>query len=604
MGISAVALNSDTIGRGKIRFRRTSKSSLDPIQKIHRGKAQVVFAAPETLISNAVVSKAVCESIWTKKLAAIFGDEAHIIHAWGVASSSGRVPFRPAYGKLSTLRARFSCHVPMIAVSATLVGNYLPSVCSSFSYGIRPFFAMGVGKERDGCVYDVQTFQHHANSFIDLLEMLPTDAHALAHLPKMFVYVNSRVKATMAAEALRNHFPHHLRKAVESFTAGDGSHHKRGIMRKLRAGEIRIVVATEALGMGIDLPDVDMVIQWQMPKDFTELVQHLGRAARGPALLLCDSWIDQVRPILRASTAASSNTPARKELLDRWFALDRPLREWLACEGCLQTKLAELLRLDWSVLPHNIDDTAATPISEPLPTQTVAHDVSSASSSGRYYWTSPAPSTAAATTTTETMTPECCSRCNASNSVPRQPFLAQAARAPARLAAPPLHKDSLELRRDLMVTLTDWRREKWQQAKDVHHWQSERAIVDDPFIEGLIDRAPRILAHARDKGLAAINHAYLIQLIGESSSLRSADFLEMQSLLQSWANSHLASEIASILSPAGRVPKGSSVVFTVLAIKCFSGRIVTGRLRRVQQECVVLLRGVAKILPPRQALLS
>ncbi|KAL9938449.1 hypothetical protein V8E36_003072 [Tilletia maclaganii] len=193
MGISAVALNSDTIGRGKIRFRRTSKSSLDPIQKIHRGKAQVVFAAPETLITNAAVCKAICESAWAKKLAAIFGDEAHIIHAWGMASSSGRAPFRPAYGKLSTLRARFSCHVPMIAVSATLVGSYLPSVCSSLSYGLRPFFAMDVGKERDGCVYDVQTFQHTASSFIDLLEMLPTNPHALVHLPKMLVYVNSRV---------------------------------------------------------------------------------------------------------------------------------------------------------------------------------------------------------------------------------------------------------------------------------------------------------------------------------------------------------------------------------------------------------------------------
>ncbi|KAL9938451.1 hypothetical protein V8E36_003074 [Tilletia maclaganii] len=364
----------------------------------------------------------------------------------------------------------------------------------------------------------------------------------------------------MAAEALRGHLPHHLRNAVESFTAGDGLHHKRGIMRKFRGGEIRIVVATEALGMGIDLPDVDMVIQWQMPKDFTELVQHFGRAARGSgttakALLLCDSWIDQVRSLLRASTTASSTTPSTKKLLDRWFALDRPLREWLACEGCLKTKLAELLRLDWSVLPHNIDDTAATPISEPLPTRTVALAVNSASSSSRYYWTSPAHSTAAATTTTEIMTPECCSRCNAANSVTRQPVLAPANRAPARLAAPSLHRDTLELRRDLMVVLTDWREAKWQQAKDVHHWQSERAIVDDPFIEGLIDRAPRILAHARDKGLVAINHAYLIQLIGESSSLRSADYLEMQSLLQSWANSHLASKLASILSPAGRVSK-------------------------------------------------
>ncbi|CAD6904368.1 unnamed protein product, partial [Tilletia caries] len=103
------------------------------------------------LFNNSRVSTAVTGSRWAKDLCAIVVDEAHVVYDWGIVrSNSNKAPFRPEFGKLAVLRAKFNSNVPLLAMSATLNGPSLPAICTALQFGRLPFFALDVGKERDG----------------------------------------------------------------------------------------------------------------------------------------------------------------------------------------------------------------------------------------------------------------------------------------------------------------------------------------------------------------------------------------------------------------------------------------------------------------------
>ncbi|KAE8253985.1 hypothetical protein A4X13_0g3581 [Tilletia indica] len=555
MGISAVALNGDTMSADRRvvggKGNSTARTS-NPLQQIEQGLVRVVFAAPETLITNARASKAVCDSDWAKTLGTIIVDEAHVVYDWGIVTGRGGSAFRPEFGKLAILRARFHAGVPLIAVSATLCGPCLPALCTALRFGQLPFFALDVGKERDGCIYDIQAFRHAVSTFRDLLEVLPAHPQSLNDLPKVLIYVDSRTKAVDAADAIRARLPAFLRHAVESFTAGDTPLQKNSVMRRLRAGKVRIVAATEVLGMGIDLPDVDMVIQFQMPKDFKSLVQHFGRAARGPnaqakVLLLCDPWICQVRESIRQrGTASACAVEMSATNRQKWEALDEPLRKWLECRGCLRTELSRLLGLDFSVLPGTSDGQPATVSSEPIGRGPVSG--SSADRQARFYWRA-TPSTLTSTSLV------CCSNCDTANAVERHHIEPEATRGVNRLTAPPLNAESVNLRRELAARLNKWRTQAYNARPDSRRWQNERSIMSDEAMRGLTDRAPRILAHVKNGG--KINSEYVQQLLGASSSIQAHHLVEVQDVLQCWANASLHSAVASRLTPAGWIARRS-----------------------------------------------
>ncbi|KAE8181595.1 hypothetical protein CF336_g8865, partial [Tilletia laevis] len=451
LGISAVALNADTLGaecprRRLIHGRGSKERAFNPIREIENNTAQVVFLSPEVLFHNTRVGKAVSESIWARDLRAVVVDEAHLVYDWGIASGSGRAAFRPEFGKLGLLRAKLNANVPLLAMSATLSGPSLPSICSALQFGRLPFFALDVGKERDGCTYDIQPFRHAASSFHDLLTILqPRDGSNV--LPKTIIYVNSRSKATMAAELLRQHLPESLRDQVASFTAMDSAYEKRKTMAGLRSGSIRVVFATEALGMGIDLPDVDMIIQWELPKDFRGLVQHFGRGARGPgsraaALLLCPDWVERCRNFYKARRAheaspesappASSLTP---HLQQQWSNLDTQLTTWLSTPGCLRVAITDLLRLDFKPVIQTVEPHNPTPPS--VSTESIGDGPIEDTLSSFYWRRTPSAGYTTDLGTMEGTNPTCCFQCHDSNTVERLPIDVGVSTAVGRLTAPP-----------------------------------------------------------------------------------------------------------------------------------------------------------------------
>ncbi|KAL9936518.1 hypothetical protein V8E36_004586 [Tilletia maclaganii] len=353
-GIDAVAINKESMKHGS----ETTESNV--LASVKSGQTRFIFVSPEMMLLNEAVNRAVCESKWSKNVRAIIFDETHIVYDWGIKpSKNSGAAFRPEYGKAAILRARFRGDIPVLALSATLCGPCLLAIVKALGFGRLPFFCLDAERQQDRCSYDIQAIRHPLRGMRGLAETLPSNPSTVDDLPRSLIFVNTKAETRQGLRSLRSILPPSLRDAVQRVTGDDSASRVQEILRQFREGSVRVIVCTEALGMGVDLPNIDLVIQWRLPRDFKDLVQHFGRAARTPGakahvLLLYDDWTERV-----AHAGATTST-----LQARWNKIDPLLREWLSPKRCKRKALDELLALDFKALESIIaDGTSSTSVS-------------------------------------------------------------------------------------------------------------------------------------------------------------------------------------------------------------------------------------------------
>ncbi|MGM0377316.1 MAG: RecQ family ATP-dependent DNA helicase [Bacteroidota bacterium] len=215
------------------------------------GGTKFLYVSPERLLTDLFQEKIVNINV---NLIAV--DEAHCISQWGY-------DFRPSYLKIADIR-EFAPHAPVLALTATATPRVVDDIMERLQFGKPNVFRKSFAREN--LAYVVRHAEDKEGQLIKILKAVPGSA---------IVYVRSRKKTREYAALLQqNHI------GAEHFHAGLTRQTKDQRQENWKTGRTRVIVATNAFGMGIDKPDVRMVVHMDAPDSLEAYFQEAGRAGR------------------------------------------------------------------------------------------------------------------------------------------------------------------------------------------------------------------------------------------------------------------------------------------------------------------------------------
>ncbi|KAJ7168072.1 P-loop containing nucleoside triphosphate hydrolase protein [Mycena crocata] len=253
-----------------------------------------------------------------KKIAAFVIDEAHCIAQWGDN-------FRAEYAELGTLRAFVPLQVPFMIASATLPPGILAEVRKSVHMSADTSYHVNLGTDRPNIAWFVQ----HMKAGKTDLEAL--DFLTVGELIQSMVFFDDIDLMLAALEHIRALLPRVLRGAIAVYHSRRSKRSKRIIMEKFRKGEIKLLLTTEAAGMGCDIPHVEQVVQFMVPASLSIWMQRAGRAGRN--ILIFARAILLVQPSVFQEVAAKEGAEPTDNVTFK-KTVESGLREWIETEGC------------------------------------------------------------------------------------------------------------------------------------------------------------------------------------------------------------------------------------------------------------------------------
>ncbi|KDQ12173.1 hypothetical protein BOTBODRAFT_92577, partial [Botryobasidium botryosum FD-172 SS1] len=268
------AAELDTLGITSIHL--TSETATDEVfKKIAREEYQVIITSPETINSDPRFDELWENPSFCKKVDRIIFDEAHCISEWG--------DFRPDYRKLC--RLIYIClNAIFLLASATMPSAVLKDVKYCLHLPERTI-TIFLSNDRPNISLDVRPILHSQKSLFDVAFLIPSGMTVDSPPPRKFMlFMNTKALCESAAKMLRKRLPPALRCRVVWVHADMSRGFVRRMLEALKTGEIYGVCCTDTAGMGIDNPDIALVVQYQAAKSLCVLMQRFGRGARDPRL--------------------------------------------------------------------------------------------------------------------------------------------------------------------------------------------------------------------------------------------------------------------------------------------------------------------------------
>lgn len=215
------------------------------------GNYKFLYISPERLDTDIFRAK-----LRAMKVSMITVDESHCISQWGY-------DFRPAYLKIAEIRELLPA-VPVLALTATATPEVVKDIQARLAFREENVFRMSF--ERKNLAYIVRPTDNKTNELLHILRRMPGSA---------IVYVRSRRRTKEITELLTNEG-----MTADFYHAGLDNAVKDLRQKRWQSGECRVMVATNAFGMGIDKPDVRIVLHLDLPDSMEAYFQEAGRAGR------------------------------------------------------------------------------------------------------------------------------------------------------------------------------------------------------------------------------------------------------------------------------------------------------------------------------------
>jgi ATP-dependent DNA helicase RecQ len=244
VGLPATFINS-SLSQGEMAER---------LDAVERGETKLVYVAPERFDSPAFLERA---SRLNVSLLAV--DEAHCVSQWGH-------DFRPSYLRVGGVRATLG-NPPIAALTATATEEVRRDI--ERQLGLRDAQVQVTGFDRRNLTWHVLRAKNDSEKDRLLLRLLRDREGSL------IVYASTR-KSVDALTALING----VGIRAVGYHAGLADVDRKRIQDAFMRSEARVVVATNAFGMGIDKPDVRLVVHYNMPGTLEAYYQEGGRAGR------------------------------------------------------------------------------------------------------------------------------------------------------------------------------------------------------------------------------------------------------------------------------------------------------------------------------------
>lgn len=257
-----IALMKDQVGTLKLKGIKAeavySGMNRDDITRILDnciyGDYKFLYISPERLSTDAFREKL----RHLRKVCMITVDEAHCVSQWGY-------DFRPSYLKIAEIRHLIPYHVPVLALTATATPQVVDDIQDKLEFEKKNVFSMSF--ERKNLAYIVRETEDKTKELINILTRY-TEGSAI-------VYTRSR---KLTSEIARYLIDNGI--TADNYHAGLTDAEKDLRQRNWTKDRNRVMVATNAFGMGIDKPDVRIVIHYNIPDNIEAYFQEAGRAGR------------------------------------------------------------------------------------------------------------------------------------------------------------------------------------------------------------------------------------------------------------------------------------------------------------------------------------
>lgn len=215
------------------------------------GDYKFLYVSPERLSTEIFLSK-----LQAMQVNILVVDESHCISQWGY-------DFRPSYFNIADIRTLLP-DVPVLALTATATPEVVDDIQERLRFKKKQVFQKSFA--RTNLSYVVRETEDKINTLLHIIHKIPGTA---------IVYVRSRKRTKEISDALRL-----SGISADFFHAGLNRDIKTQKQNAWKSGECRVIVSTNAFGMGIDKADVRLVVHIDMPSSLEEYYQEAGRGGR------------------------------------------------------------------------------------------------------------------------------------------------------------------------------------------------------------------------------------------------------------------------------------------------------------------------------------